>query len=486
MHSLPSLRTAAARCSLLAALAALAAPALAQDGAFVVDANGEVTTRPTYRFIRHEEDWREFGRRLTRNHGAPHWSDALKNIESSPYVQLTFGGSAQARFESWSGFDFGPPAPADDSDSFLLTRARVHAEARIEDTQRVFLELKTAQATDRSLPGGRRGIDLDSLAIQELFYELEWEVDPSNALTFRAGRQMFAFGAQRLVSPLPWGNALRTWDGLALHWEREKVEVTGFYAQFVPVDPSSLNEKDPQNVIWGAYSTWKGADDRLGVDAYLLGTERDPRSVNGTTGKDQRLTVGLRAFGDLGGGFDLDVESATQTGDFGAASIDASMVAAQLGYRPRPNGPRFFAGFDAASGDESAGGDVNTFDPLFPLGHLFLGQADVIGRSNVIAGSVGVDHRFDRHWSGHASLHGFRLADTDDALYDAGGRVIIPGGAADSGAVGIELDLRARYDVDARTSFEAGLSHVLAGDALSDAGRDEDLFFFYFQASTRF
>jgi hypothetical protein len=194
----------------------------------------------------------------------------------------------------------------------------------------------------------------------------------------------------------------------------------------------------------------------------------------------------MRLFGPLGGGFDLDAESATQTGDFGDDGIDASMIAAQLGYRARPGAPRFFVGIDVASGDDAPGGDVNTFDPLFPLGHAFLGEADAVGRSNVVAGSVGVDHQFDEHWFGHLSVHGFRLADTDDALYDAGGRVIIPGGVANSGDVGVEVDLRARYDLDAYTRFEAGLMHVFAGGALADAGRDEDLTFFYFQASTHF
>jgi len=461
-------------------LALVPAPALAQEG------DAEATTRPAYRFIRHEEDWSEFGRRLTQNHGEPHWADGLKNVQTSPYVRLTFGGSAQARFESWSGFDFGPPPPADDSDTFFLTRVRAHAEARIQDSQRLFLELKTAQATDRSLPGGRRGVDLDTFAIQELFYEVEFDLDESNAFTFRAGRQMFAFGAQRLVSPLPWGNALRTWDGLALDWTNGTVDATGFYAQFVPTDKTDFNEKDPQNAIWGLYTTLKPTDDRLGVDVYLLGTERDPRTVNGSTGKDRRITTGLRLFGDLGRGFDLNAEAAGQTGDFGDADVEASMFAAQLGYRPDGGPTRYFVGFDAASGDDEAGGDVNTFDPLFPLGHAYLGMADAVGRSNVIAGSLGLDHRFDAHWSGHASLHGFRLADDDDALYDAGSRPIIAGGAATSNSVGVELDLRARYTLDSRTSFEAGFAHLIAGDALSDAGRDEDLTFFYFQASTRF
>ena len=361
----------------------------------------------------------------------------------------------------------------------------MHADLSIDDDQRLFAEIKTAQATDRSLPGGRRGLDLDTLDLQQFFYELDWS-GAGGDFELRLGRQMLSFGAQRLVSPLPWGNALRTWDGGALTWSNDELEVTGFYTQFVPVMKTDFNEADPQNALWGLYATRRPQEDTLGTDLYLLGSERDPRTFNGTSGEDQRVTIGLRLFGDLGAGFDLDVETAMQTGEVGDADVDASMFALQVGHRSDAGAPRLFAGLDVATGDDANGGDVGTFDPLFPLWHAFLGQADAVGRSNIVALSVGAEQRFDEHWSGRAALYGFRLADDDDALYDAGGRPIITGGSATSNDVGYELDLRATYTVDARTNFEAGYSYFLGCDALEEAGRNENLSFFYLQASTRF
>lgn len=461
------------------------APAAAAAPAVAAVAEDDESGRPPYAFLRQHEDWSDFDRDRVPA-GAGHWADGLKNIETSPYVHLTFGGSARARFESWNGFGFGPPPPADDSDTFLLTRVRAHAEARIDGDQRLFLELKTAQATDRSLPGGRRALDMDTFAIQQLFYDVNFGLG-DEAFTLRLGRQMLSFGAQRLVSPLPWGNTLRTWDAALLEWKHDDLKVTGFYSQFVPVDKTERNEHDPQNALWGAYATLAQTSDRLGIDGYVLGSERDPRTVNGTAGKDQRLTVGLRLFGDLGDGFDLDVETAMQSGELGDQDIDASMIGAQLGWRPDADGPtRLFAGIDVASGDSSPGGDVETFDALFPLGHAYLGQADVVGRSNIIAASLGVDHKIGAKWSVHSSVFAFRLADTDDALYNPGNGVVIGGGTADSSTVGYELDLRARYTFDSRTNVEAGYSHFFVGDALKDAGRDDDADFFYLQASTRF
>ncbi|QDU85613.1 hypothetical protein Pla163_27450 [Planctomycetes bacterium Pla163] len=447
----------------------------------VVHAQGEAAndaSRPSFAFLRQDEDWSDFDGPYL------HWSDELKNMRTSPYVRVTVGGSLRARYERFTGFDFGPPAPADDTDGYLLTRAFVHADLSIDDDQRLFAEIKTAQATDRSLPGGRRGVDIDTLDLQQFFYELDWS-GAGGDFELRLGRQMLSFGAQRLVSPLPWGNALRTWDGGALTWSNDELEVTGFYTQFVPVMKTDFNEADPQNALWGLYATRRPQEDTLGTDLYLLGSERDPRTFNGTTGEDQRLTIGLRLFGDLGSGFDLDVETAMQTGEVGDADVDASMFALEVGHRSEPGAMRLFAGLDVATGDDASGGDVETFDPLFPLGHAYLGQADAVGRSNVVALSIGAEQRFDQNWSGRAALYGFRLADDDDALYDAGGRPIIAGGSATSNTVGYELDLRATYTVDARTSFEAGYSYFLGGDALEEAGRDENETFFYLQASTR-
>lgn len=437
------------------------------------------SSRPPYSFLRQNEDWSGFdGPRL-------HWSDELKNIRTTPFERVTFGGSLRARYEHFTGFDFGPPAPADDTDGYLVTRAFVHADLALDDDQRLFVEIKSAQATDRSLPGGRRANDVDTLDVQQLFYEVDWD-GGDGRFELRLGRQMLSFGAQRLVSPRPWSNTLRTWDGGALTFRNDDLEVTGFYTQFVPVMKFDLNEANPQNALWGLYATRAPKGDVLGTDLYLLGSERDPRTVNGTTGEDQRLTTGLRLFGDLGGGFDLDLETAMQKGEVGDADVDASMLAAQLGYRDGAAAPRLFVGLDVATGDDANGGDVETFDPLFPRGHYYLGQADAIGRSNVVALSVGAEKRFDERWSGRAALYGFRLADDDDALYDAGGRPIIAGGSAVSNDVGYELDLRATYRVDAYTSFEAGFSHFVGGDALEQAGRDEDLTFFFLEASTHF
>ena len=60
---------------------------------------------------------------------------------------------------------------------------------------RIFAEVKTANSTNRDLPGGKRPLDVDTLALQQAFFD--YKIDKSR---FRIGRQALSFGKQRLVS----------------------------------------------------------------------------------------------------------------------------------------------------------------------------------------------------------------------------------------------------------------------------------------------
>ena len=66
-------------------------------------------------------------------------------------------------------------------------------------------------------------------------------------------------------------------------------------------------------------------------------------------------------------------------------------AAMEAGYRIENflPGSRVFVGFDWASGDKRTGGNVQTFNHLFPLGHKYLGFQDTIGRRNIYDVSVG-------------------------------------------------------------------------------------------------
>lgn len=449
---------------------ALAATGRGQDG--------PPPKRPGYDgTLRQEEDWSVLGRP-----GEMPSTDLFDPIKHLPLnddgsIWSSFGGSYSLRVEAWNNFAFDEG----NDDAFVLSRLRLHGDIHLGEQVRVFAELKSALATHRGLPGGKRTLDVDELALQQLFVDIKVPLGELGSLTIRPGRQMLRFGTQRIVSPLVWANTMRTWDGVSAIWKGDDWEAQGFWTQFVPVEKYDFNDPDSQTEFWGVYVTGKVPSTEMGLDLYYLGLDRDDRiTFNGTTGEEDRHTFGARLFGAVGRtAFDLDLEGAYQTGEVGAGDVDAFMLSAEAGYtfHDAPAIPRLWVGFDYASGDDSPGGDVETFNQLFPFGHYFLGYVDAVGRQNSVAFSSGVTIKPLEKWAVNLDAHLFFRADEDDALYNAGGVPIRAGGLDDAHEIGAELDLTVNYRFDRHLSVLLGYNHFFVGDFVDDSGPGDDVDF---------
>lgn len=440
---------------------------------------------PKYGFLRFNEDWSGLADAPDARTG---W-DAIKYVPLSEDgdVWASFGGSLRLRFESWSDFAFGAPAIADDE--FLLFRALLHADVHVGESVRLFVEGKTAQATERELPGGRRALDVDSLDLQLAFVDLRIPLE-DGTLTIRPGRQELLFGKQRLVSPLAWSNTLRAWDGISAILTSGDWKTHAFWTQYAPVGRHDFNESDAQTQFFGIYATGKVPETDVGLDAYFLGLDRDDAvTFNGTTGPEERYTLGGRLFGRFGeSDFDYELEGAYQFGEVGAGDVDACMIGSQIGWKA-PDcwaAPRFSAGFDLGSGDDGAGGDVGTFNHLFPLGHAFLGYMDFVGRQNVIDLNVGVSGAPWDRLTVAATGHFFWRAETTDALYNAGGGVVRAGNLGASREVGQEIDVTFKYGFSRHLAGEIGYGHFFAGDFIDESGANSDMDFLYVQMQFTF
>ncbi len=396
-------------------------------------------------------------------------------------VGATVGGQLRLRSETWSNFGFAEP----NDDTFILARLLLTADVRAGTYLRGFVRVRSALSTDRSLPGGRRGLDADDLDLQDAFLDLIVPVSSNATLTARAGRQGLLFGKQRLISPLAWANTERTFDGASAILTTGDWVLHGFWAQPVPIRKTEFNKSDTGRDIFGLYVTDSLPDAPLGIDLYWLGVVRDGTQINGTAGREERHTVGARLGGAIAGsGFSYDVEAAYQFGDVGDESISAFMVATQLAYALDLAGaPRLRAGLDFASGDDADGGSVGTFNQLFPLGHAYLGFADVVGRQNIVAASGGLDLRPADRLDVKLTAHHFRRADAGDGLYNAGGGLSRAPSPGASIAVGNELDLTVGYRFDQHVSALLGWSRFFAGGFIEDTGPAEDANFLYTSVS---
>ena len=442
--------------------------------------------RPDHTFLRFNEDWSVMSDR-SRVGDEAYW-DGIKFVPLNDRrdVWMSFGGHFQGRLEVWRSFMFGEGSGADDT--WFPYRVTFHADLHVGDGFRAFIEVKSAYSTDRKLPGGNRSVDRDLFALENAFVDFNTDVGEDGTLTVRVGRRQFQLGKQRLVSPLPWANALRRWDGVSGIYQDRGWTTRAFWSLFAPTDSDGFNEPDPDLPFWGVYASGNPGPFAV-MDVYYLGYgNRTSPTWNGTTGDETRQTLGVRVNGTFRPGFDYDAETAYQFGSVGDGSVSAYMIGSEIGYRLTevPWRPRLLVGFDLGSGDDRPGGDVEVFNQLYPLGHAYLGLADVVGRQNVVAASVGVETQPVRGATVGARGFWFSRHSTADAVYGVGGRVFRPGGGTDAKSIASEIDIWWRQKIDRYTSTLVGYSRVFAGDFIKDSGPAENTDFFYIELQYRF
>ncbi len=414
---------------------------------------------------------------------AADFNEKIKNIKIGDNTTLDFSGSARARLESHNNLGF---AQAND-DQFLLTRFLLNAKITHNDNLTFFIQGKGAYATERDLPGGSRSLDVDELALQQAYVDIKLK-QGKTTYTIRPGRQALNFGNQRLVSPLPWANTLRAWDGISIIAETGDYKITAFATQHVPVQKYSFNDADDNDQFYGVYAN-ATLNDKTKYDLYFLGRDRDGSSqtYNGTTGTERRYTLGARIFGDFNQHNDYDIEAAYQTGSVGTGDIAAYMIAAKLGHKINKT-TKAYIGFDYASGDKQTGGDVETFSHLYPLGHAFYGAMDAIGRQNAIDISTGISTKASEKLKLKADLHFFHKAQSADSVYNAGGGALATTASSSDKYIGTEIDLTAIYNINENTTATLGYSHFFTGDFIDNAKptANEDADFIFLQVQYKF
>ncbi len=424
---------------MLAVWGALAVTSVSADDA----REPQFLTRPAYRHNqRYLEDWSGLAGIDASRSGD--FFDPIKYIPLSDdgSVWVSLGGEARFRLESWDNWRL---RPANDN-TFTFWRVRAHADLHVGDHVQFFVEGISAQTDDRDLPGGRRTVDVDALDLLQAWGQVTAPIGNEATFTFRAGRMELLFGRQRLVSPHDFTDSRRSWDGFMGVLDVGGWSVSGFWTQFVPVAKYSFNQSTGGTKFYGVYAAGNAPLVDAGLDLYWLVLETTAAAFNGTTGRQERHTVGGRLFTDFGDSpFDFDVEGAYQFGDVGSGDIDAFFVTGDVGYTFEEllGGTRTFIGAGYASGDHQPGGDVQTFHPLFTPGYSFLGFAAEFGRLNNIDIHTGVTFHPIERLTVDVHLHWFWLADEDDALSHAGNGVAVATPTARY--VGSELDVVLRY-----------------------------------------
>ncbi len=449
-----------------------------------VRAQGDTPAGPKFQNLRYDEDFSYLaGERGTYKEDM--W-DPLKWIDLGDDWNLTLGGQTRLRFESEQNKAFGSVEPT--QDAFLLHRSFVHVDLKHDDWLRFFLQGKFAHVDDRDRAAGLAGME-DHADIHQGFVDITTLV-LENRVTFRLGRQELQYGAQRLISPLDWGNTRRTFDGVKAFSETELWRLDAFAVRPVLGDRLNLDDEDENVDFYGVYSTYKGSKS-LSADFYCLVLKNNNilANSNGTMGRRTLYTPGTRLWGARGD-WDYEAELAAQFGTFAGDRVRAWMGTAGGGYTFSDAAwqPRLGLLYDYASGDaDPTDGTHETFNQHFPLGHAWLGYLDLVGRSNIHAIKGQLKVQPSKTITAWADFHTFYAEQDEDALYSAGGaatRRSLTGTGTQM--IGHELDLTAKVVLDVHTSILLGHAYMWAGEFIDKTGPSDDPSLFYAQIEYKF
>ncbi len=410
------------------------------------------------------------------------WTDAIKAINlGTSWFRVDFGGQVRFRYESWSNQRFVNGS----NDQYLLGRFRAHADMHFFDHFRVFVEGIYADAWKRDL--GPRPIFVNQGDLLNGFLELYGDIG-AYTLGAAIGRRELQFGKQRLISPLDWANTRRTFEGGYAYAQRGPHRIDGFWTNPVVMEPYEFDEPLERDDIdfWGLYYTNSQVTCRT-WDLYFLGLDRREGAYYSGAGDEQRYTVGGRlAWNVEGTRFDLDIEGGYQFGDFGDETISAGFATFYCGWKPAGCAwkPHVLVGVDWASGDRE-GGSQGTFNQLYPLGHAFLGFADILGRQNILSPHLTVKVTPMDKLELRADYMGFWRDSAEDGIYNVGGGLLRAPTVSDK-YIGQELDLSFKWAIDRHWRLAGGWAHFFTGAFLEKTGPDAPIDFVWLEVQYTF
>jgi len=419
--------------------------------------------RPVVMFNRWQEDWS-----VLRDPCVPRRPlDGLKYIPlgGDPDSYLSLGANLRERVEFNDAPLFG--LGSGHSDTYLIQRAQISADARIGQHLQFFAQLVDAR------PFGKNAVspvDKNPLDLEQGFVAWVGPLGPG-IVKFRIGRQEMAFDLQRFISVRDGPNVRQAYDAIWADYEYGKWRFIGYATQ--PVQNRMVSAFDD---VSNRHLTFSGVRfERQGVgpgdlSGYYSRYNRSNARFLDAVGDEHRDVFDLRYTGKAGR-VDWDVESMYQSGHVGASTIGAWAVGSLAGYTlDAPWSPRFGVQIDAASGDRHPGdGRVGTFNPLFPNGYYFT-LAGYTGYANLIHIKPSLTLKPSSRLTLLAAL-GFQWrATTADAVYQQG-NAVVPG-TAGRGTLwtGAYAQLRADWTIASNLVGAIEAVHFQVGDSIRRLG----------------
>ena len=401
------------------------------------------------------------------------WSDKLKHIPIGS-LYLDIGGSLRLRYEyveNYSRKKYGTGK----NDGFLLERFRLDVGLSYEDRAKIFVQFQDAHVFDYDLKDSEfiSNPNEDEADIQQAFVEIK--LFASKQFSIKAGRQILAYGDDRIFGPGDWGNTGRiVWDAVKLGWQTSKFFLDTFYGRTVIHDDHSFNMgHDHDKEAIGAYGSARIYSTNALDLFYVLELDRDHDTLGeDNMTDDMRIhSVGIRTSG-LVKTFDYDATYTRQFGKWGNDRVKAWALHAGIGYTaPVKMKPRIGIDYCYASGDENPyDGDHETFEPAFGSRDRHYGWMNLFSWRNLVNWQFSVAFEPYHTLKIILDYHIFRLAKTRDAWYSVGPAYRRDSSGNSGREVGNEVDVTVLFKATPHLDLRAGYAHFFPDDYIRRTG----------------
>lgn len=378
--------------------------------------------------------------------------------------EVTFGGELRPRFELRDLV--GAEAVRSE---FTSMRTRATMAVALDPGLRAFVQFQDVRVfgEETSTLGD---YSADGLDLHQGWMELGDAVE--DGLSVRVGRQVAAYGGERLLGAVNWAQQGRALDGARIRYRPSSTVVLDGLAFRLADSQTGPGLADES--LYGVYSTLEAS----GVlDLFALVDTHKEVAVDGA-----RYTLGARWLSNRDR-LSWRVEGAYQGGGADGPVGTMDYAAFMLGGRVATelsDGLTATLWYDYLSGDSDTGDTTaRAFDTLFATNHKFYGYMDFFTNIPAATNQRGLQdlalkgsYALGEGRTLRADLHTFRLAASDGLA---------------SGHIGEELDVTYGWSYAAGVTITGGLSYFLAGSDMppvSAPGNDQ--VFGYVMADVQF
>jgi hypothetical protein len=409
-----------------------------RTAALVVVAFAELAAAQDLRSVGSELNvirWKEdYG--FLRDKAQPTLVERLKFIplNESKSAYLTVGGQIRERIEGYDPAFFG--LPGGPSFTSYGTRLLASADLHLGPRFRTFVELGSYWEDGRE--PASRPIDVGDLELQQAFVDFVAVDRPRSRLTLRVGRQELPLGTGRLVSIRDGANVRLSFDAGKVTWVRSgrTVVEASVGRPVVPREGVFASETSDREWFWyGDVARAGAAPGRPGIELFYVGHSLRGALYGRGVGNETRHSVGGRVSGRPAP-WDYSVQAGYQLGSFGSADIRAWGVATETGIAAAslPGRPRFALRADIASGDRGDADVLRTFNAPYPALNYF-SEAALFAPGNSADLHPFVEVRPARKVLATAGVALVWRLGTRDAIYRAGGGILVPPGVSSASFV---------------------------------------------------